>query len=361
MRYIIGIDLGTTNSSVSYVDTQHPAFPLQQFSVPQLTASGHVEALAMLPSFCYLAAKEEWPKGALQLPWKEETESFVGQFAKDQGARVPTRLVQSAKSWLCNAAAHRRDQILPLEAADPSQRLSPVEASAKYLIHLKESWNAYMAKGDHGAEFEEQEIILTVPASFDEVARTLTVEASRLAGLLHVTLVEEPQAAFYSWIAQHEQSWQAQLKEEDRILVCDVGGGTTDFSLIEVKSSSKGLVFQRQAVGDHLLLGGDNIDAALAHYVEQELLQKGHVQLESTQWLQLLAEVRSAKEQLLQENVNPDQSHTIVLQGTGSSVVKGSLSAALQRSEVERILLQGFFGLILLCQWLRKLVQCHKA
>jgi molecular chaperone DnaK (HSP70) len=341
---MIGIDLGTTSSSVVYVDTQHPTLSLQLFSIPQLVGINHVETLPILPSFCYLAAVDEWPKKALKLPWKEESATFVGQFAKEQGGRVPTRLVQSAKSWLCNAAAQRYDPILPLEAADPSQRLSPVQASANYLIHLKESWNTIKAKTDPSSEFEEQEIILTVPASFDEVARTLTVEAARLAGLLSVTLLEEPQAAFYSWIAQHEHNWQEQLKEGEQILVCDVGGGTTDFSLIEVKQSSKGLVFQRQAVGNHLLLGGDNMDRALAHYLEQSLQQQGYPALSSVQWLQLLAEARTAKEALLQENVDSNQAYSIVLQGTGSSVVRGSLSISIRRSEVENLLLEGFFG-----------------
>lgn len=349
MRYIIGIDLGTTNCALAFIDTEQASLALQIFAVPQLSAAGKVDAILTLPSFCYLAASGEWGPGALKLPWKEETATFVGQFAKIQGARVPTRLVQSAKSWLCNVAANRRDKILPIEAADVSQRLSPVEASSKYLEHLRDAWNATMAKGNPAFELEEQEIILTVPASFDEVARTLTVEAARKAGFLHVTLVEEPQAAFYSWISQHEQVWENQFKSGDSILVCDVGGGTTDFSLIEIqqeKKEEKGkLAFQRMAVGDHLLLGGDNIDAALAHYLEQKLQQSGHPQLESNQWLQLQAEARTAKETLLQEGVALEEIYTVVLQGTGSSVVKGSVTVAIQRREVEQLLLNGFFGM----------------
>lgn len=345
MRYIIGIDLGTTNCALAFIDSEQPSLPLQLFATPQLTAAGKVDALLTLPSFCYLAAAGEWAAGALKLPWKEETKTFVGQFAKIQGARVPTRLVQSAKSWLCNVAANRRDKILPVEAADVLQRLSPVEASAKYLEHLRDAWNAAMAKGDPALELEEQEIILTVPASFDEVARTLTVEAARKAGFLHVTLVEEPQAAFYSWISQHEQAWEKQFKPQDTILVCDVGGGTTDFSLIEIQQQGDKLAFQRMAVGDHLLLGGDNMDAALAHYLEQKLQEAGHPPLESNQWLQLQAEARSAKEALLDPKAKPDESYSVVLQGIGSSVVKGSLALAVKREEVEHLLLNGFFGL----------------
>lgn len=344
MRYIIGIDLGTTNCAMAFVDTEQPSLPLQLFAIPQLTAVGKVDALHNLPSFCYLVAAGEWAPGVLKLPWKGEARTLVGQFAKIQGARVPTRLVQSAKSWLCNVAANRRDKILPVEAADVSQRLSPVEASAKYLEHLRDAWNATMAKGDPALELEEQEIILTVPASFDEVARTLTVEAARKAGFLHVTLVEEPQAAFYSWISQHEQAWEKQFKPDDTILVCDVGGGTTDFSLIEIQQQGEKLAFQRMAVGDHLLLGGDNIDAALAHYLEQKLQDAGHPPLESNQWMQLQAEARAAKEALLDPKVKPDESYTVVLQGIGSSVIKGSLAISVQQKEVEHLLLNGFFG-----------------
>lgn len=352
MRYIIGIDLGTTNSAVAYIDKEKNASSIQIFSIPQLVSSGRVEPLPTLPSFCYLVSKEEWPKDALRLPWKEENFTFVGQFAKSHGSRVPTRLIQSAKSWLCNVAANRKDRILPIEASDISHRLSPVEASAKYLTHIKDAWNASIAQGNPAAEFEEQEIILTVPASFDEVARTLTVEAARLAGIVHLTLLEEPQAAFYSWISQHES---IKLKDPhskkhssntpragETILVCDVGGGTTDFSLIEVQEKDNKLSFQRMAVGDHLLLGGDNMDAALAHILEKQLRDRGFPALESTQWHQLYAEARAAKESLLQPK-SPDQ-YTVVLQGVGSSVIKGSITIAIHKEEMERILLDGFFG-----------------
>lgn len=344
MRYIIGIDLGTTNCALAFIDMEQPALSVQLFAIPQLTAAGRVDALLTLPSFCYLIDAGEWSSGALKLPWKEETSTFVGQFAKIQGARVPTRLIQSAKSWLCNVAANRRDKILPVEAADLSQRLSPVEASAKYLMHLRDAWNATMAKGNPDFELEEQEVILTVPASFDEVARTLTVDAARQAGFLHVTLVEEPQSAFYSWISQHEQEWETQFKGGESILVCDVGGGTTDFSLIEIQEQGGKLSFQRMAVGDHLLLGGDNIDSALAHHLEQKLQQEGHPPLESNQWQQLQSEARVAKEMLLGPGVQPDQAYSVVLQGTGSSVVKGSLAVTLTRKEIEPLLLNGFFG-----------------
>ncbi|WP_039360132.1 hsp70 family protein [Candidatus Protochlamydia amoebophila] len=345
MRYIIGIDLGTTNSAISFIDTLKPYWSIELFSISQLTAPGKIESLSTLPSFCYLLSTNEWPEGALRLPWKEEKFSVVGQFAKLEGARVPTKLVQSAKSWLCHVAANRQDKILPIEAADPLQRISPVEACAKYLAHLKEAWNQSFAREDHSSEFEEQEIILTVPASFDEVARTLTIEAARLAGLRHVTLLEEPQAAFYSWISQNEKQWKEIFSAGETILVCDVGGGTTDFSLIEIQEKGKELFFQRRSVGDHLLLGGDNMDSALAHYLEQKFQAQGFSNLESTQWLQLLAEARFAKEALL-DTKQVKESYTVTLQGSGSSVIKGSMSASLTRGELQQYLLKGFFNFL---------------
>lgn len=340
MRYIIGIDLGTTNSSVAYVDTQSQNLQIQQFRIPQLVAAGYTQDLTTLPSFCYLCASDEWPKGSLALPWKEQREFFVGRLAQLHGAKVPTRLVQSAKSWLCHAAANRKEKILPFESTDDSIRISPVEASKRYLNHLKEAWNAQMAKGDHTQEFEQQEIVLTVPASFDEVARRLTAEAASQAGLIHLTLLEEPQAAFYSWLAQHESSWQKQLPLGSCVLVCDVGGGTTDFSLIEVAGEEEKRILQRMSVGDHLLLGGDNMDAALAHSVEPQLFSEEPTALH---WMQLKAEMRTAKEALLGEDTAKD-SFQVTIQGAGASVVGSTRTAEITRTDMLKILGEGFFG-----------------
>lgn len=359
MRYVIGIDLGTTNSSVAYVDTENPQLIIQPFRISQLTALGKVDALATLPSFCYLAAAHEWPAGALDLPWRPQTEYFVGRFSQEQGAKVPTRVIQSAKSWLCHAAANRRDKILPFEAADQAQRISPIEATARYLRHIKEAWNYAMAQGDPASEFEAQEIILTVPASFDEVARTLTVEAARLAGFVKMTLLEEPQAAFYSWIAQHETVWEQQLRAGDSILVCDVGGGTTDFSLLEVTFQEGKLAIQRMAVGDHLLLGGDNMDAALTHYLEEKLRKtsgQALPELTTTQWLQLRYQAHCAKEALLSPEAVADR-YKVILHGTGSGVVSGTLSVEVTHEEVQKLLVNGFFGQF---SW-QDAVHLHKA
>ncbi|MBA3816999.1 MAG: Hsp70 family protein, partial [Parachlamydiaceae bacterium] len=345
MRYIIGIDLGTTNSCVSYVDTQDPRATIQSFKIPQLVIEGSFEHLPTLPSACYLAAPQEFPKGALNLPWDHHLNFFVGKFALQQGAKIPTRLVQSAKSWLCHSAANRRDKILPLESDNEEMRISPVEATARYLKHIREAWNHNMARGDVESEFEGQEIILTVPASFDEIARSLTVEAARLAGFDKMNLLEEPQAAFYSWISQHEKDWEKHLSAGSTVLVCDVGGGTTDFSLIEVVVKEGALTFQRMAVGDHLLLGGDNMDAAIAHRLEILLEEEKHV-LSRIQRLRLRHEARNAKEALLKENKG-DAEHElyrVLLQGSGSNVIQGALSVTLHAAEVRKSLIEGFLG-----------------
>lgn len=339
-RYIIGIDLGTTNSCVSYVDTEDASRTIQLLRIPQLIAAGQVEAQTTLPSFCYLAASYEWPVASLDLPWKSESEFFVGRFAQEEGAKVPTRLIQSAKSWLCYSAAHRRDKILPFETADASQRISPIEATARYLGHIKNAWNFLIGKGDLNKEFEAQEVVLTVPASFDEVARSLTIEAAKLAGFGQMTLLEEPQAAFYSWLSQHEKEWEQQLHVGNSILVCDVGGGTTDFSLMEVVLHGGKPTIQRMAVGDHLLLGGDNMDAALTHYIEQKLKVR---ELPITQWLRLRHQARCTKEALLDPAAS-SKIYRVTLQGAGSSVVHGSVLTEVEKEEVERLLMQGFFG-----------------
>jgi molecular chaperone DnaK (HSP70) len=337
LRYIIGIDLGTTNTCVSYVDTQNPLMSIQLLRIPQLVNAAHMEELKTLPSCCYLASKHEWPGGALDLPWKSHQDYFVGSFAMEQGSRVPTKLVQSAKSWLCHAAAQRREKILPFEAVGELQRISPVEASSRYLKHIREAWNHLMAKGAIECEFEQQDVVLTVPASFDEIARTLTIEAAKLAGYGNMTLLEEPQAAFYSWISQREKSWKSELKPDDVILVCDVGGGTTDFSLIEVAEANGELGFQRMSVGDHLLLGGDNMDAALAHHLEAKLDQE----ITPFQWLQIKHQAREAKEILLGNK--PPASHRVAIQSSGSHIIQNTLTEELNKEEVEKLLMEGFW------------------
>lgn len=331
-RYLIGLDLGTTNSAVAYVDTAEEGVrpSVRPFLIPQLTQRGFVESCPTLPSFCYLN--------------QDLSDYIVGAYAREQGALVPTRLVSSAKSWLCNAAANRRDRILP-PLAEEAIRISPVEATKRYLMHIRDAWNERMAKADATARMEQQQVVLTVPASFDEVARLLTAQAAKDAGFAHVTLLEEPQAAFYEWMRRHEPSYDKEFKAGQTILVCDVGGGTTDFSLIEVVQCPSGLGFQRRAVGDHLLLGGDNMDIALAHHIVERLRTNGFGEPDAVQWLQIKHEARCAKEQLLSVE-SPTDKYQVRLQSSGSRIVGGSFSVELTSQEVSDFLSQGFFDVL---------------
>src|SRR6516162_8800497 len=236
-RYLVGIDLGTTNSALAYIDLQaqmRSGVPvIHKFAVPQLVAIGDTATRPLLPSFLYLPGPHDLPGGATALPWDREARAVVGEFARNHGARVPGRLVTSAKSWLCHAGVDRSAALLPWSAPPDVARISPVEASARYLRHLAEAWNDTLAHGSEEERFEKQAIVLTVPASFDDVARNLTVEAARKAGLEDLTLLEEPQAAFYCWLSNHTPDEIAALKPGSRCLVVDVGGGTSDFSLIQ--------------------------------------------------------------------------------------------------------------------------------
>ena len=298
-RYLVGIDLGTTNCAVAYVDTkgkERPPADIRVFEVPQLVAPGETAPRPMLPSFLYLPGTHELPPGASQLPWNEGADRIVGEFARIQGARVPGHLVASAKSWLCHPGVDREAEILPWAAPPGTRKVSPVDASADFLRHIRDAWNFTFAKDDPEHRLERQDVVLTVPASFDEAARELTLEAAKRAGLASITLLEEPQAAFYCWIVSHQEGWQREVRGGELILVCDIGGGTTDFSLITVVETPTGPGFRRVAVGDHLMLGGDNIDLALAHRVEQKL---GGVRLDAEQWSALRHACRTAKEMLL--------------------------------------------------------------
>ncbi len=334
-RYLVGIDLGTTNCAVAYIDTARSA-AVQHFPIPQLVNEATVASLPTLPSFLYLPGAHDLPAGSLALPWDRDRNYAVGQFARTQGARVPGRLISSAKSWLCHSDVDRSAAILPWGGPPEMKKLSPVEVSARYLLHIREAWNQRMGK-PHA--LEAQQVILTVPASFDEVARELTVQAAEQAGLPQVTLLEEPQAGFYAWLAAHTDSWQTHLRAGSLILVCDVGGGTTDLSLIAVTEGKTQLQLERIAVGDHLLLGGDNMDIALARLVESRLTKGSR--LDAQRWHTLTHLCRMAKEDLF---ADPNrQSVALTLAGRGSAVVGGTLSDTLTRAEVEQVVLDGFF------------------
>ena len=275
-RYSVGIDLGTTNSSVAYRDHTSPDETIHSFMIPQLVSPGRVESLRILPSFLYLPGVHELPESCFELPWGEKSSVVVGELAHRQGASVEGRQIASAKSWLCHSGINRTAQVLPWGSGIEGRKLSPVEVSAHYLEHIRRAWNHVIAEGDESRCLENQDIVLTVPASFDEVSRELTAAAAREAGLPRFTLLEEPQAAFYAWIAQHQTSWPELISQDQLILVCDIGGGTCDFNLIRVTPEEDGLGLLRVAVGEHLLLGGDNMDLALARAVEIKLLGQIH-------------------------------------------------------------------------------------
>jgi hypothetical protein len=339
-RYLIGIDLGTTNSALAVIDAStsaRTAVPkIVPLPVPQVVSPGEVKDRALLPSFLYLPGEHDLPPGAVALPWDPARNYAVGEFARVQGGRVPGRLVSSAKSWLCHAGVDRNSALLPWAAPPDVPRISPVEASARYLLHLVEAWNTRMAKTD-ADRIEKQTVVLTVPASFDDVARTLTVEAAKKAGLEEVVLIEEPQAAFYCWLATHPPAEATALKPGSRCLVVDVGGGTSDFSLIEAIEQEGEIGFVRQAVGDHLLLGGDNMDLALARAIETRL----NVKLDATQFGQLTQACRAAKEQLLSDK--PPASVPVTVVGRGRSVIAGTLTTQLTPDDVRQVLFEGFF------------------
>jgi hypothetical protein len=333
-RYVVGIDLGTTNSAVCYVDNTERPWKVRVLEIPQLVAPGQVEARDTLPSFHYQPPDSE----ARQEPRPTDTrlptlDYIVGFMARDHGASARGRLIASAKSWLCHTGVDRTAELLPWHAAADVERISPVEASSRYLAHIRTSWDSKFKS----EPLARQDVVLTLPASFDEIARELTVEAAARAGLPKVVLIEEPQAAFYAWIYKHQDNWDQLVSAGQKILVCDIGGGTTDFTLIRVRRSDQGQVqFHRVAVGDHLILGGDNMDLALAQHLEKKLSAK----LEPRQWDSLLRASQQVKEQLLAED-GPEQM-TVALPGTGSKLLGGALSTKVTRDEVRRLLVDGF-------------------
>ncbi len=343
-RYVVGIDLGTTHTVLSYIDTDQvsdDAPPeVQVLQVPQIVAPGEVGERDNLPSFLYQAAGPEFPDGAMDLPWAKGRDHVVGELARKQGAAVPARLVSSAKSWLCHPGVDRAAPILPWQAPEDVAKVSPLDASARYLEHLRDAWNQQMAQDDPFASLENQQIYLTVPASFDAVARDLTMQAANRAGLTSVTLLEEPQAAFYAWLAAQGEDWREQLGPGDVVLVCDVGGGTSDFSLIAVKDTEGDLELERIAVGDHILLGGDNMDLALAFTVAEKLKEKGH-DLDPWQTRSLWFATREAKEAIL-SSARKEKAPVTVL-GRGTKVVGGTMKSELTRLDIQKVLLAGFF------------------
>ncbi len=355
-RFVVGIDLGTTNCALGWVDTpagsEDPALGhtgpeeaarVRIQEIPQLVNAGEVASRTLLPSFLYAPGELDFPPGSLSLPWDEQPAFVTGELARRRGAENPARLIASAKSWLSHGGANRTSPILPWGAPDEVPHISPVDASAQYLKHLAAVFDSEVAQGDPALALARQDVLLTVPASFDEEARELTLRAARTAGLEHVTLLEEPQAAFYAWLDALGDGWRRRVKVGDLVLVCDVGGGTTDFSLIAVGERDGDLTLERVAVGEHILLGGDNMDLALARLLQQRLESAGH-RVDTWQLHGLWHQARIGKETLLGNPALAQQ--PITLLGRGSRLIGGTITTTLTPADVNATLLDGFFPVV---------------
>jgi molecular chaperone DnaK (HSP70) len=330
---VVGIDLGTTHCAMAVAPVTDHAGRVSVVPVEQLVSPGAVDRRPLLPSFLYFAHESEPP---LALPWDAERRFAVGELARSRGAEAPQRVIASAKSWLSHGVIDRRAGALPANAPPDIEKISPVEASFRLLDHLNE---AFRVARPEARDLSTYEVVLTVPASFDAGARDLTVEAALAAGLDRVTLLEEPQAALYAWIEHNGDAWRQYLRAGDRVLVIDIGGGTTDFSLIDAVEPSGELELQRVAVGDHILLGGDNMDLALAHVVAQELSAQGK-ELDRFQLSALAHACRSAKEQLLSDDTL--ERLPVVLPSRGSQLLGGAIRGELRREQLQQFLLDGF-------------------
>ncbi len=341
-QYVIGIDLGTTNSALAYASASgdpRDTPPVEIFAIPQLTNPGELREEPLLPSFLYIPGASDFPAGSLALPWDESPHFVAGTLAQKRGAEVASRLIASAKSWLSHSGVDRTAHILPPNAPEGIGKISPVEASQRYLEHLRQAWDSKMPD----APFAAQEILVTVPASFDAVARELTLQAAEQAGYKNLRLLEEPQAAFYAWIERHAD-WRERVTVGDLILVVDIGGGTTDFTLIAVTEQAGDLQLERVAVGEHILLGGDNMDLALARHLEQQLAEKG-TKLDAMQLHTLWQQCRLAKERLL-DQANKKREEAVTILGRGTGLVGGTIKTKLLREDIDRILTDGFLPVV---------------
>jgi molecular chaperone DnaK (HSP70) len=342
-QFVIGIDLGTTNSALAYSplqlsDDAHPDVSL--FRVTQLVNPAEIAELDLFPSALYIPGPNEFVEGTLSLPWDQNPSYITGALARARGVENASRLVSSAKSWLSNQSADPTQPLLPLSAPEGIQKISPLEASTQYLLHLRSAWN----HAHPDALLENQSVLITVPASFDAAARDLTQRAARQAGYPEVTIIEEPQAAFYAWI-ERNPNWREQVKPSDLILVVDIGGGTTDFSLIAVTEHNGELQLERVAVGEHLLLGGDNMDLAVARHAEQQFSQK-NIRLDAIQFHSLWQQCRAAKEALLASDTDAPKDRALTILGRGTGLVGGTLRGKVSREEVRNLLLEGFFPVV---------------
>jgi molecular chaperone DnaK (HSP70) len=339
-RYSLGIDLGTTNSAIAITDLETDR--TETVEVTQILGPNRIGEKPTLPSALYLPHGDEFPGNALALPWHdgEKATAIVGHFARDHGALVPDRLVTSAKSWLSNPHIDPKQKTLPWKSGDGVEKLSPFECSRRYLEHLREGFLYAERLQGRDWDLAEGQIVLTVPASFDEIARTLTAEAAEAAGLGKVTLLEEPLAAFYAWTAQTGKEWRSQVSPGDIVLVCDVGGGTADFSLIAISERDGDLDLERISVGEHILLGGDNMDLALAYTLRAKIEAEGR-SLDAWQFLSLIHSAAAAKIALFEDPKLAEA--PIAVPSRGSSLLAGTISTRLDRATLEQVVLDGFF------------------
>ncbi|MFZ3500769.1 Hsp70 family protein [Vibrio harveyi] len=335
-KFSVGIDLGTTHCVMSFVDTHDEDARVEVMPIPQLTAPGTVETRSQLGSFLYQPHEHEMNPQSRVLPWSSEPKALVGAIARNLGSKTPIRLVASAKSWLCHAGVNRRDAFLPAGSPEEVEKVSPLRATELYLEHLKDAWNH--TNPNHN--LADQDVTITVPASFDPAARDLTAEAARNVGFVHLTLLEEPQAALYNWIDNSDDKWRNEVEVGDIVLVVDIGGGTTDLSLVEVTEDDGNLTLNRIAVGEHILLGGDNMDLALAYRLKMKLAQEGK-ELQPWQVQAMTHACRDAKEALL--NDSELQSVPIVVPSRGSKLLGATLKTELTQEEVQQTLVDGFF------------------
>ncbi|MFC3024671.1 Hsp70 family protein [Vibrio zhugei] len=335
-HYSVGIDLGTTHCVMSFLELGNEDASVQVMPIAQMTAPGTVEEYTQLGSFLYQPHEHEMTAESRRLPWTDQPKALVGAIARNLGAKTPIRLVSSAKSWLCHGGVNRRQSFLPVGSPEDVDKISPLRATELYLDHLAQAW-LYQHPD---APLAQQDVTITVPASFDPAARELTAEAARNIGLSNITLLEEPQAAMYHWIDHTQTAWRDQVNVGDIVLVVDIGGGTTDLSLVEVTEEDGNLVLNRIAVGEHILLGGDNMDLALAYRLKMKLAQEGK-ELQPWQIQAMSHACRDAKETLLSEN--DTQSMPIVVPSRGSKLMGSTLKTELTREEVEQTIIDGFF------------------
>jgi len=341
-RYSIGIDLGTTHCVLSYLDlaevAEDPArdVAVSVLAIPQLSLPGLVEEKQQLPSFIYQAHESELNQNDIALPWNSEQTVIAGSIARELGRKTPVRLVASAKSWLCHSGVDRRADFLPAGSPEEVKKISPLNATVEYLDHLRKAWDHRFSD----FPLTEQNVTITIPASFDPAARELTAEAASRMGIQHLTLLEEPQAAVYNWVKACGDGWREQVSVGDVVLVVDIGGGTTDLSLVAVTEDDGNLSLNRVAVGDHILLGGDNMDLALAYRIKAKLAEQGK-ELQPWQIQAIVHACRDAKEQLLLDN--DIEEVAIAIPSRGSKLLGNTLRTTLTRAEVQESLVEGFF------------------